>query len=155
MVQSGTSARPLLIKTTTFYRVNKKTTLSPDLLIMGLAALLIAGCGKNELETPAPQPVVESQPAAPTIPNVPTAAPASSALPDTRLAESQAALKANDYEKAANVLLSLQQTPLNEQQAAAMTAQMKQLQGSLANALASGDPRAKAAAARLRQSTPR
>lgn len=136
-----------------FRRVNNKILLTPNFLIAGLALLLVAGCGKKDSETPVAQPVVKSQSAAPTIPNAPTA-PTPSAIPDTRLAESQAALKANDYEKAANTLLSLQQTQLSEQQAAAMTAQMKQLQSSLVNALASGDPRAKAAAARLRQ-TPR
>jgi len=128
-----------------------KSFLTSDLLVTGLALLLLAGCGKKDSKTPVAQPVVESQPAAPTIPNAPTA-PTPSVMPDTRLAESQAALKANDYEKAANALLSLQQTRLSEQQAVAMTAQMKQLQSSLVNALASGDPRAKAAAARLRQS---
>lgn len=125
------------------------------LIVPLLASLLISGCGK-EAKAPAPPPLVEA-PASPQPHEQPTAAPITypTVATDARLAESQAALKANDYEKAATALISLQQTRLNEQQAAAMTAQMKQLQGSLAGALASGDPRAKAAAAKLRQSTPR
>jgi hypothetical protein len=114
-------------------------------------AALLAGCGEKESALSAPPveaPVpVQAQPAgnaaAPSVP--------ASVAPDQRLQETQAALKAGEYDKAAATLVALQRTQLNEQQAAAAAAQMKQLQSSLASALASGDPRAKAAADRLRQ----
>lgn len=72
---------------------------------------------------------------------------------ETRLAESQAALKARDYENATAALIAMQRARLNEQQAAAAAAQMRQLQSSLADAAAAGDPRAQAAIARLRQAS--
>jgi hypothetical protein len=112
---------------------------------------LLAGCEKKEAATPAPAPettvvVQQEQPQATAAPVAPTPV-----APDARLAESQAAMKARDYEKAAAALVAMQRARLNEQQAAAAAAQMRQLQRSLADAVASGDPSAIAAANRLRQ----
>ena len=117
-----------------------------------LLITLLAGCGKKEAEPPAPAP----QTTAPVAQQVqPAATPASSRpdAPDARLAQSQAALKARDYDQAAATLVAMQHNRLNEQQAAAAAAQMRELQSSLAGAVASGDPRAIAAANRLRQAS--
>lgn len=118
---------------------------------VALSLLLLNGCGEKEADVPAPVPETAApapqvaQPVAP-----PTAAVA--VAPDTRLVESQTALKAKNYDDAAASLVALQRTKLNAQQAAAAAAQMRQLQSSIAEAAAAGDPRAKAAADRLRQS---
>jgi hypothetical protein len=69
------------------------------------------------------------------------------------LAAAEAALKAREYEQAAKNLLAIQaQKNLSEQQALAARDQMVQLQRGLAGAVASGDPKAKAAAELLRAS---
>lgn len=116
-------------------------------LVSAVLISLLTGCSK-EAEVPAPSPEV-----APAVQQAqPAPAAAIPSAPDGRLTESQAALKARDYDKAAEALIALQRAKLNEQQAALAAAQMRQLQSSLADALASGDPRAKAAADRLRQS---
>jgi hypothetical protein len=120
---------------------------------MGLAALLMTGCGKTSTEeaeaaTPAPGAATEAQPISPTTSPAPAAA-----APTVHLQESKTALGAGDYEKAAAALISAQQQAnLSAQQAEAVAAQMRQLQSSLASAVASGDPKAKAAAEKLRQS---
>jgi hypothetical protein len=62
-------------------------------------------------------------------------------------------MKAKDYQRAAATLIAVQQMPLNEQQANALRGQMVQLQATLAGAVASGDPQAKAAAEKLRASS--
>jgi hypothetical protein len=78
---------------------------------------------------------------------------AAAAAPNVYLQQSQTALGAGDYEKAAAALISAQQqADLSAQQAEAVAAQMRQLQSSLASGVASGDPKAKAAADKLRQS---
>jgi hypothetical protein len=129
----------------------KFTTRSTWVSFSAVLIALLSGCGKKEAATPAPAPettavVQQEQPQ-------PTAAPVAPppAAPDARLAESQAAIKARDYEKAAAALIDMQRARLNEQQAAAAAAQMRQLHKSLADAVASGDPRAIEAANRLRQ----
>lgn len=114
------------------------------------ALLCVTGCGKKddsvvETTTTPPAATPSAQPA-------PATTPTTTAAPDTRLAESQAAINARDYERAAEALIAVQQSRLNEQQAEALANQMRQLQSSLAGAVASGDARAKAAADRLRQS---
>jgi hypothetical protein len=123
-------------------------------LTIGLASVVLTtGCGKSateEAETaaPAPEATAEAQP------NQPTAAPApTAATPNVYLQQSQTALGAGDYEKAAAALISAQQQAnLSAQQAEAVAAQMRQLQSSLASAVAGGDARAKAAADKLRAS---
>lgn len=61
-------------------------------------------------------------------------------------------MKARQYDQAVEALAALQQQRLTEQQAAVVAAQMRQLQSDLAAGVANGDPRAKAAADRLRRS---
>ena len=124
---------------------------STAILFSAMLIALVTGCGKKEAEVPAPAPeatavVQQEQPQTTAAPAAPTPA-----APDARLAESQAAIKARDYEKAAAALLAMQRARLNEQQAAAAAAQMHQLHKSLADAVAAGDPSAIAAANRLRQ----
>lgn len=116
------------------------------------ACMLFAGCGKKSDDAAAPPetPVTAQtvdQAAAPAAP-----ASASDVAPDAQLATVQTAIKARDYEQAATALIALQQARLNAQQAEAVAQQMRQFQKGLAQALANGDPRAKAAADRLRQS---
>ena len=116
--------------------------------------LLVASCGKKSADSdavaPAATPAVTpaNNPAAP----APEMAPAPATAPALQLTESQAAINARDYEKAAAALMALQQSQLSAQQAEAVAQQMRQLQSGLAAAVASGDPRAKAAADKLRQS---
>ena len=113
--------------------------------------LLLAGCGKKSDDSSTVTTPTAVQPDQPTAASVaPT--PRQSAAPDVRLAESQAAINSGDYEKAATALITAQQTRLSQQQAEALAKQMQQLQGNLAAGVANGDPRAIAAANKLRQS---
>jgi hypothetical protein len=127
------------------------------ILVLTLAGVLISGCGKKAVETPATmpadQPVAETAPVAPPPVAAPTAA--QNAWADARLKEAQAAQQARDYSKAVEQLIAVQQAQqrLSEAQAAAAALQMQQFQRDLAGAVASGDPRAKAAADRLRASS--
>jgi hypothetical protein len=66
------------------------------------------------------------------------------------IADADAALRQREYEKAVRTMLAVQQAQLNAQQAEAARQQMIALQRNLANAVASGDPNAAAAAAVLR-----
>lgn len=116
-----------------------------------VALLLLTGCGKNADEASGETTPVAAQPdQAPPVPGA--KAPAQSSVPAARLAESQAAINSGDFERAATALVAAQQAQLTQQQAEALARQMQQLQGSLAGAVANGDPRAKAAADKLRQS---
>jgi hypothetical protein len=121
-------------------------------LVLGVS---LTGCKKAEEAGSTP---VETAPAAQPNNAAPAPAPANAAASaptapaETQLAESQAALQAADYEKAATTLLNLQRSQLSAQQAEAVANQMRQLQGSLAAGVANGDARAKAAADKLRQS---
>jgi len=62
-------------------------------------------------------------------------------------------MDAREYDRAAESLLALQRSQLSAQQAEAAAAQMQKLQQDLVGAVASGDPKAIAAAKRLRQSS--
>jgi len=62
-------------------------------------------------------------------------------------------MEAREYDRAAESLLALQRTQLSAQQAEAAAAQMQQLQQNLAGAVANGDPKAIAAAKKLRQAS--
>jgi hypothetical protein len=122
-----------------------------------LVAVLSSGCGKKEepvTTVPAESAPVEAvaAPAARTPTPVAPTADASASI-----AAAQVAMQAQDYERAAAALLSAQtqRQPLTTEQAHAVHNQMIQLQQSLAAGVASGDPKAKAAAALLRQSTMR
>ena len=119
-----------------------------------LLITLLAGCGKKEAEVQA-SAAENATPVAQQIQQIQPAATPSPATLDARLVESQAALKAREYDRAAAALVALRATRMNEQQAAAAAAQMNQLQRSLADGVARGDPQAIAAANRLRRaSTP-
>jgi hypothetical protein len=119
---------------------------------------LIAGCGKRASQTPAAPPSADQAAAAPAPAE---AAPAASAPfvprvvnPQTAVADSEAALKAKDYEAAAATILAAQQQKnLTDAQGIALRNQMVRLQGSLVTAIANGDPKAKAAAELLRASS--
>lgn len=116
----------------------------PSLAVVTAGFLVVvAGCSKETADVPAPPPEA-STPAAATV-----------AAADGHLAQSKAALEAGDYDAAADALITAQGASLNEQQATAAAAQMRQLQSSIASAAAAGDPRAQAAAARLRQAAMR
>ena len=131
----------------------KTYTLGWSTLAAGVGAcVLFAGCSKKAADAAAPpETPVAAQPVEPAAAPV-AQAPASDAAPDMQLAAAQAAIKARDYEQAAVALVALQQAQLSAQQAEAVAQQMRQFQSGLAAAVASGDPRAKAAADRLRQS---
>lgn len=124
---------------------------------VSLCGLLVIGCSKPAQDISVPPAVTESTPAPATATPPPQADPniqAQAAWADARLQEAQAAQQARDYEKAAQALVALQQQQrLSEAQAAAYANQMRQFQRDLAGAVASGDPRAKAAADRLRQAS--
>jgi hypothetical protein len=137
----------------------------PNLHLLGARAVLtltlaafITGCGKKPAQTAVtPPPADTSAPPAAVAAETPAPAPtpfvAREVNPETVVADSQAALKSKDYETAAAVLLAAQQQKrLTDQQAMAVRNQMVALQRSLVSAVASGDPKAKAAADLLRAS---
>lgn len=70
-----------------------------------------------------------------------------------RLRQAEMAARQREYEQAVEALLAIreQQRILSEQQAQLYYQQMQKLQSDLAAAIAAGDPRAKAAAERLRR----
>lgn len=132
-----------------------KRTISTG-FVCGVALLSFTACTKkqaapdtaavvqtatNEAADATPAPAVAAAPA-----------PAISANSQKELADARAALAAKDYSKAVTLLTTLQRPgrALTPEQSAAVQAQMQQLQGSLANAVASGDPNARAAAEKLR-----
>ncbi len=123
---------------------------------------VLTGCGKKESPAPLPessptttapalgQPAVVSAPTAPA-----SVAPSTDA--SASLAAAKAAMQAKDYEQAAAALLAVQKMrqPLTTEQGQAVRNQVIQLQQNLAAGVASGDPKAKAAADLLRKSTMR
>ena len=131
-------------------RPMKQNSSSISFLVAVALACLVVGCSKKTAET-APE-ATPAAVASPTPQSTPLAnsAPPPAASPNAQLAESQAAISAGDYERAADTLLAARQAQLDAQQAEAVAAQMRQLQSSLASAIAGGDARAKAAAAKLR-----
>jgi hypothetical protein len=125
-----------------------------------LAALLV-GCSKHKDESAAAPPAtpVASAPVAPdsgaaaTDPAAQAPVLDSSQMtgdPKVALADADAAVRQKEYEKAARLMLAIQQAQLDQQQAAAAHQQMVAFQRSLANAVANGDPNAKAAVEVLR-----
>jgi hypothetical protein len=70
--------------------------------------------------------------------------------PKVAMADADAAIHQKEYEKAAKLMLAIQQTQMDRQQAALAHQQMVAFQRNLAMAIASGDPNAKAAADVLR-----
>lgn len=137
------------------------------------AAALIAGCSKKPEAAPAAQatsatdtnqtPAADAQPAdaaaqaqaqaqpqAPTGPVLDTSQMSGDAK--AAMAAADAAMRQREYEKAVRTMLAIQQAQLDAQQAAAAHQQMINLQKSLAQAAASGDPNAQVAAQLLRHS---
>jgi len=120
-------------------------------MLLGGLTLWSSGCGKEETAAE-PAPVAPQSSVAPSQSQGGALAP-SQAAAQPQLSQVKAALDAREYDQAAESLLALQRTQLNAQQAAAAAAQMQQLQQNLAGAVASGDPKAIAAAKRLRQAS--
>ena len=115
-----------------------------------LLCLLLLGCSKKEDATAPAAAAPTSSAAAPAENN----AQASGAVIDAKpvLAKIDSAYKAREYDEAAEALLALQRQKLSEQQALEARNRMIQFQRDLAGAVASGDPKAKAAADKLRAS---
>ena len=116
-------------------------------------AAFLSGCSKKEAAVSAPEtpvaPVAEAPASAPT----PAVSAASAAAMTRALADADAALKAHAYDQAVQAMLAVQKhRQLTDQQAQEAHNRMVGLQSSLAAAVASGDPNAKAAAELLRQS---
>jgi hypothetical protein len=127
------------------------------LLLVALTAAI--GCKKAQPTETAPAPENASTTPAPNANSpqpanqAPAQAPAAPTVDTTKaFADMNTALKAKNYQKAADTLLFLQQKALTDQQASAVHGQMVQLQNAVAAGVASGDPNAKAAADRLRAS---
>jgi hypothetical protein len=120
--------------------------------LFGIIGLLIAGCSKKEAAVAPPPAPVAAAPAADNSADNSQPPVASPAVQYTA-ADMQSAMKTKDYDKAAAVMISLQRpaVPLTPAQSAVVQDQMRAFQRELAGALASGDPKAKAAAERLRQ----
>ena len=119
-----------------------------------LAAFWVAGCEKKKQEefpaAPSSTPAASASPATanPAAPAATAGQPSGNSSQQT-YAQAEAALKARDYEKAVDAALVLQQQKLTEEQAQAARNQMVRLQQQLV--AAGNDPKAKAAADRLRQ----
>jgi hypothetical protein len=115
-----------------------------------LLVLAFAGCGKKE-DTAAPAPSVPANAGTASAENnAQSGGPVIDAKPV--LAKIDTAYKAKQYDEAAEALLALQRQNLSEQQALEARNRMIQFQRDLAGAVASGDPKAKAAADKLRAS---
>ena len=120
--------------------------------VLSLAATLITGCGEKEAARQSTPPMVETTPSAAA---PPSAVPIQTVTPAAGLTEVETALKTHNYDKATDALLVLQeQKGLSDQEAATVQSQMRRLQSDLANAMASGDPKAQAVAAKLRRAAP-
>ncbi len=125
------------------------------LALASLAVMVFAGCSKKAEAPPAAAPPEAGNAARVTTEIAPARTVNIPSVADTSVALSaaNAALKAHEYEQAARNLLAVQaQKNLSEQQAAAAKEQMNQFQRNLAGAVASGDPKAIAAAELLRAS---
>jgi len=121
-----------------------------------IAVLVFTGCSKKENPPPAVEtPVATVDQPAPAVaqPVAFTGEP----QPQQWMTEAQSQQQAGDYDKAAQYLLAIQnqQALLSQQQAAVYWKQMSAFQSDLAARVAAGDPRAKAAAERLRAAATR
>jgi hypothetical protein len=133
------------------------------LLVMSLAMLSSTSCSKKaeQAANPAPSQPAAAAPAADAQPADASAQQPTGPVLDTSqmvgdakaaMADADAALRQREYEKAVRTMLAIQQARLDAQQAALARQQMINLQRNLANAVANGDPNAKAAADILRAS---
>lgn len=129
--------------------------------VCAVAALSFTACSHKEAEVPA-TPTAETAPAEaqPQQPSPdpmaagPTAADlAAQQAAMERLRQAELAARQKEYEQAVEAMLAIQQQrrALTEQQAQLYYERMRQLQADLAAGIAAGDPRAKAAAERLRR----
>ena len=134
-------------------------------LLALISTIAFSGCSKKSVPTAgdssaaaaAPAATNDTAAAAATEPT--SQAPTGPALDASQMgdakqamADADAALRQRDYEKAVRTMMAIQQAQLSAQQAEAARQQMYNLQRNLANAVASGDPNAKAAADILRAS---
>jgi len=116
--------------------------------------LVTAGCKKQTPQASAPVDTNAAAAQAVAPAGQPQATDASAPVfTPSSIPEVQAAIKSKDYDKAASMLLNLQRAPMTDEQSMQVLNQMRQFQQNLAGAVVSGDPNAKAAAARLRQSS--
>ncbi len=127
---------------------------SRKILLGSIVILALAGCGKKKAETPAS----DAAPVAATPTNTTDAgAPAPVAVTPNKPIDwtpVQKEIKVGNYDQAAQDLLALQRASaqMTAQQQAALQDQMRNFQRALVGAVASGDPKAVAAAKRLRAS---
>ncbi len=116
--------------------------------ILFLAGTFVAGCGDKKVVIEPKPPRQEIKSGSPSVVSPLSVSPA------VGWNEVEVALKTHDYDKATDALLALQtQKGLSEQQAAAVQSQMQKLQSNLADAIANGDAKAKAAADKLRRAS--
>jgi Skp family chaperone for outer membrane proteins len=117
-----------------------------------LVVAVVVGCSKKEATTP--NTAVNTTADVPATAATAAAAPTAAAVADAQrmFAEADAALKAREYQKAVEAMLKAQQQRLTDQQSAQSRNRMIELQSALAGAAAGGDPNAKAAIQRLRES---
>jgi len=145
-------------------RVRLISCLASGTVVVALAVGSL-GCSKKEgaSNSAAASPVAADTNAPATAQDTAAPAPENTPVPvaistvnvtDAKAAmdSANAAMRAKQYEEAAKLLIAIQAQQLSAQQAERAHAQMVQLQGALATALAEGDPAAKAAADALRAS---
>jgi hypothetical protein len=123
--------------------------------VLSVCILLLAGCKKKEDASGSTPVDTNTNVTAQTAPAA-EASPAPSPVElNSSIAEIQKARETKDYDKAADVFLSMGQRkrPLPPAQAEIANREMQRFQGELAAAIARGDPRAKAAADKLRQAS--
>ena len=136
----------------------KKSLVVSLLTVAAVVSALVGGCSKKQEPTVSSNPQPAAAPEAPAQQDA-AAQPAPGPVldssqftgdPKQAMADADAAFRQKEYEKAVRTMLALQQAQLNAQQAQAAQQQMIALQRNLANAVASGDPNAAAAAQMLR-----
>jgi hypothetical protein len=139
--------------------IQQRFPLSLCLTLAVCSAAFFSGCGKKATEVASPADT-NTAPAVVAAPAPATVAPTVTAVsPDqASLDAAQAAVKAREYDHAAEIMLALQQKmrqAKSVEEANAVANQMRAFQQELMNAASRGDPKAMAAVQRLRQaSTP-
>lgn len=123
-------------------------------ILLGFA---VAGCSKKEQPPAATAPTQAQTPQAASSAQgtAPAAQPAQPtyATVDAGIAQARAAMRAKEYDRAANALSNLRTTgvPMTGQQLMSLNKAQADLQNQLGAAAAAGDPKAKAAYEMLRQ----
>jgi len=134
------------------------TAISGNTLLALIACAAVLGCSKNSAPQSPPAAVDAAASTEQPAPQKPESITSTRAPQlEQWLGDAQNYQKTGDYDKAAQCLIAIQQQQrfLSEQQAAAYWSQMSAFQSGLAARVAAGDPKAKAAAERLRASTMR